>query len=318
MFVEPQFQSMAMPDHPFLAVKARLVVLLFFALSIGLSLVVGILGALDLLPLQPDDPVIAPILYSVIFGSLCLSVLVGVRQPPIRLRSLIGQWPEDWHWVSFLLLVGGVLLFSLGAFQLSYLVLSLIAPNLVETTLQQSLVLAAEETAYPTLYRAVTIFSVVVVAPVTEEFIFRGLLLHRWGVKWGIRPAIVLTSIVFGVLHSNLVGLFVFGLVMALLYLSTRSLLVPMLAHSMNNAIASLIEFLTLQASTTLPTDTLAEFRANWWIGVFCLAVSTPWIWRYLTRAWPTPHTLLPYFANQNKVRPKPLVQTSVSHRDED
>jgi membrane protease YdiL (CAAX protease family) len=290
---------MATLEHPFLILKARLVIALFLAISIGLSLVVGIFGALDLLPLQSEDPIIAPMLYSLIFSSLCLAILVGTRRPSLRLGWLLGRWPRPLAWSRFLILMGGVFLFSLGVFQLSYLGLALVTPSLVEATLQQSLILATKDTAYPNLYTAVILFSVLVVAPVTEEFIFRGVLLHRWGVKWGIKPAIVLTSILFGVLHSNLVGLFMFGVIMAVLYLSTRSLLVPILAHSINNGIASLIEFFTLQASTTLPTDALAEFRANWWIGVLCLGLSTPCIWVYLTRAWPNRQTQLPYFANQ-------------------
>jgi membrane protease YdiL (CAAX protease family) len=292
---------MATPDHPFIAIKARLVVLVFFAMAIGLALVFGTLGALDVIPLQPEDPIVAPILYSLILGGVCLVVISRMKRPALQLGQIIGRWPQQLHWGSFGLLIFSVFLFSLGAFQLSYLALSLFAPALVEATLQQSLTLAADETAYPAFYSAITIGSVLVVAPVTEEFIFRGILLHRWGVKWGIRPALVLTSILFGVLHSNLVGLFVFGLVMALLYLSTRSLLVSIVAHSANNAIASLVEVMTLQAGTTFPVDILAEFRASWWLGTFCLVVSTPWIWRYLTYHWPDSQAQLPYFARQSQ-----------------
>jgi len=205
-------------------------------------------------------------------------------------------WPLAW--VQLLWLVVGVFLFSQGAFQVSYLGLSLVAPGWVEATLHQSLLLSPDQVTAPGLYNGLVLFSVVVVAPITEEFIFRGVLLHRWGVKWGIRPAIVMTSILFGMLHSNLVGLFVFGVVMALLYLSTRSLLVPMVAHALNNAIASSIDFLTAQPTANTLT-TLAEFRANWWLGLVCLLVSAPWVLRYVAYHWPDAQTPLPYFTNQ-------------------
>jgi uncharacterized protein len=180
----------------------------------------------------------------------------------------------------------------------SYLALALVAPAWVESTLQQSLLMSAEQTTDPGLYNALMLFSVLVVAPIAEEFIFRGVLLHRWAVKWGIRPAIVLTSGLFGVLHSNLVGLFMFGVVMSLLYLSTRSLVVPIVAHALNNAIASGVDQLATQPATQV-IDTLAEFRASWWLGVICLLVSAPWVLRYVTYHWPDRDTLLPYFANQ-------------------
>ena len=286
-------------DNPFLALKARRVGLLFVAISLSLGLVFGTLGALERLPLQGDDPILAPSLYSLIFVGLSAGILRSTRRSPLRLPLLLGQWPQHLAWVQLLGLVSGLFLFSLGAFQVSYLGLALVAPDLVETTLQQSLILSADQAANPGLYNLLVLFSVLVVAPVTEEFIFRGVLLHRWGVKWGIGPAIVLTSVLFGVLHSNLVGLFVFGVVMSLLYLSTRSLVVPMVAHALNNAIASAVDFLSTQSAANT-IDTLAEFRASWWVGPLCLLVSAPWVLRYVAYHWPNDETQLPYFANQD------------------
>jgi membrane protease YdiL (CAAX protease family) len=289
---------MATSENPFLALKARLVLLIFLAISLTMALVFSILGALELMPLQGGDPILAPILYSLVFSGLCLSIVAAARRSPIHLAALFGPWPRQLAWVQLLWLVVGVFLFSQGAFQVSYLGLSLVAPGWVEATLHQSLLLSPDQVTAPGLYNGLVLFSVVVVAPITEEFIFRGVLLHRWGVKWGIRPAIVMTSILFGMLHSNLVGLFVFGVVMALLYLSTRSLLVPMVAHALNNAIASGIDFLTAQPTANTLT-TLAEFRANWWLGLVCLLVSAPWVLRYVAYHWPDAQTPLPYFTNQ-------------------
>lgn len=295
---------MARCENPFLALKARLVVAAFFTISMGLALAFGTLGALELLPLQGDDPILAPILYSLIFVGLCVSILLAARRSPLRLALLLGPVPKRLAWVQLLWLVVGLFLFSLGAFQVSYLGLSLVAPGLVEATLRQSLLLSADDVAAPGLYNSLMLFSVLVVAPITEEFIFRGVLLHRWGVKWGVRPAIVLTSVLFGMLHSNLIGLFVFGVVMSLLYLSTRSLLVPMAAHAINNAIAAGIDFLAAQPTATT-IDTLVEFRASWWLGVLCLLVSAPWVLRYVVYHWPARRAPLPYFINQG-CRPQP------------
>lgn len=285
--------------HPFVDLKARLVVLVFFVIALGLGLGIVILGSLGLLPLQAADPIWGPILYILIFCSLSGSIVLVSRRPRINLGDLIGPWPRQLAWLQLAWLVMGLFFFSLGAFQVSYLVLSVIAPQLVESTLQQSLLLSVDKTAAPNLYNGLMLFSVIVVAPITEEFIFRGVLLHRWGVKWGTRPAILLTSVLFGILHSNLVGLFVFGVVMALLYLSTRSLVVPIVAHAMNNAIASGIEFLTPAAANSAATNSLAEFRGSWWLGVLCLVLSAPWVLRYIFYHWPDARTQLPYFANQ-------------------
>jgi membrane protease YdiL (CAAX protease family) len=290
---------MAAVDNPFLTLKARWIGLLFGAIALTLTVVLGVLGGLELLPLRGDDPMLAPLLYSLVFVGLCAAILAMAQRSSLRLRSLVGRWPRRLAWVQLLWLVGGVFLFSLGAFQVSYLGLSVVAPATVESMLQQSLVLSADRAAAPGPHTLLTLISVLVVAPVTEEFLFRGVLLHRWGVKWGVRPAIVLTSALFGVLHSNLVGLFVFGVVMSLLYLSTRSLLVPIAAHAMNNAIASTIEMLSAQPPSPA-SSTVTQLQTNWWLGALCLLVSAPWVLRYVAYHWPAQDATLPYFANQN------------------
>ena len=70
---------------------------------------------------------------------------------------------------------------------------------------------------------------VVGVAPVVEEFVFRGLLLTRWSHKWGISRGILASSLLFGLAHGNLLGMVFFAIVMSILYIETRSLVVPML-----------------------------------------------------------------------------------------
>lgn len=79
----------------------------------------------------------------------------------------------------------------------------------------------------------------VVVAPVTEEFIFRG---YFYGVLrryLGIVPALLLVSALFAAIHLSvpvLLPLFVLAVCLTLAYEATGSLLVPMLMHALFNA----------------------------------------------------------------------------------
>lgn len=288
-------------DNPFTTLKARWVLVGFFVISVGLGLGLILLGSLSLFPIAVGDPILAPVLYILVFTSLCGLIVTQRRFPALNLRDLIGPLPWQLAWLQLLWLVVGLFLFSVGAFQVSYLGLSWVAPRLVEATLQQSRLLLADQAANPLLYKSLMLFSVVVVAPITEEFIFRGILFHRWSLKWGVRTAMVMTSVLFGLLHSNLIGLFVFGLVMSLLYLTTRSLIVPMAAHALNNALASGLDYAFTRAGSATPIHTLAEFQANWWLGIVCLLVSAPWVLRYVVYHWPVPATPLPYFVNQRQ-----------------
>ena len=103
----------------------------------------------------------------------------------------------------------------------------------------------------------------ILLAPVTEELLCRGYLLHRWGLKWSTRRAVLLTSVVFGVLHLELeqvVSGFVHGLAFSLMYLETRSLLVPVAVHAANNALASLASLLPIGSICSV-----AALRSWWW-----------------------------------------------------
>jgi membrane protease YdiL (CAAX protease family) len=85
---------------------------------------------------------------------------------------------------------------------------------------------------------------VCVVAPIAEEFFFRGFFfpaLKGAAGRWG---AAVLTGLVFGAIHGGsapvgyLVPLAFFGFVLCLLYERTGSLLPCMALHSLNNSLA--------------------------------------------------------------------------------
>ena len=37
----------------------------------------------------------------------------------------------------------------------------------------------------------------IIVAPLIEEFLFRGLMLHKWSIKWNIKKAILFSELEF-------------------------------------------------------------------------------------------------------------------------
>jgi hypothetical protein len=87
-------------------------------------------------------------------------------------------------------------------------------------------------------------FLVCVVAPIGEEFFFRGYFftaLRSWKGMW---PAALITGLVFGVIHAGssdpafLLPLGFFGLALCLLYVRTGSLYPCIAAHAVNNSIA--------------------------------------------------------------------------------
>ncbi len=83
-----------------------------------------------------------------------------------------------------------------------------------------------------------TFILLVVVAPLTEEPIFRGVLLHGFTRNYGTKWAVFGTAILFGAIHLNpwqFLGAFCLGLVFAWWTLETKSLLPALIGHALNN-----------------------------------------------------------------------------------
>ena len=165
-------------------------------------------------------------------------------------------------------------------------------PEYVQEILQVPFLLSEAETSSPGLYNGWLIF--VIVAPVVEELLFRGMIFSRWANKWGVKRAIIFSSLLFGVLHvEGTLGAFVFGVVMALLYLRTRTLLIPIACHMLNNAIAVALGIWGFGLGDS---SNLEDFRSMLWFAVIGLAVATPILFLYIYRAWGTLASGLPYF----------------------
>ena len=87
------------------------------------------------------------------------------------------------------------------------------------------------------------IVTVVVMAPLFEEVIFRGVLLESTRVRYGVVAAWLLSSAIFGIVQVHptvVVNAFVMGLVLAFIYLRTDSLWSAIILHAINNGIAYL------------------------------------------------------------------------------
>lgn len=93
-----------------------------------------------------------------------------------------------------------------------------------------------------------SLISVVILAPLVEEVVMRGML-FRWFEKTNIKPwaLIILSGLCFGIWHLNLIqGVFttVIGIVYALGFMMTKSLWVPLVMHFSNNAFAMAMGYL--------------------------------------------------------------------------
>ncbi|PGO34276.1 CPBP family intramembrane metalloprotease [Bacillus cereus] len=84
----------------------------------------------------------------------------------------------------------------------------------------------------------------VFIAPIVGEFVFRGFLLQRFAAKWGTSIAMVVVALLFACLHVDFLGAVVFSIVLSIVYIRTKSLLMPIAIHMLNNAFVLSASFL--------------------------------------------------------------------------
>ena len=85
-----------------------------------------------------------------------------------------------------------------------------------------------------------SILSLVVVAPLTEELLVRGLILRGFLSHYSTRKAILASAIFFGVLHLNpwqFIGATALGILFAWWFIETRSMLPCFFGHALANAV---------------------------------------------------------------------------------
>ena len=124
-----------------------------------------------------------------------------------------------------------------------------------------------------------SIASLVVVAPLTEELLVRGLILRGFLSHYSTRKAILASAIFFAVLHLNpwqFIGATTLGVLFAWWFIETRSMLPCFFGHALTNA-------LPLAATTLLPFDIpgytsdfgTIEFQPLWFdfVGVILVAI---------------------------------------------
>jgi membrane protease YdiL (CAAX protease family) len=90
---------------------------------------------------------------------------------------------------------------------------------------------------------ALAVLSLVVIAPIVEELVFRGLLFGALAGRLGVLASAIVTALLFGAAHGDLVlfpTLAAMGFVTALAYAGTGNLWVAIALHALNNALGAI------------------------------------------------------------------------------
>ncbi|WP_391122474.1 CPBP family intramembrane glutamic endopeptidase [Psychrobacillus sp. L3] len=134
------------------------------------------------------------------------------------------------------------------------------------------------------------LITLVFIGPVCEEIIFRGYLLGRLNAKFGIKKGIILSSIIFGVLHlENAFGITIFAIILSVLYIKTRSLIVPIIVHMSFNTIVAVrdIYFILVFGNQSVQsTETPLPLIPTFILSLILIIIGLLWIIPFLKNNW--------------------------------
>jgi uncharacterized protein len=269
--------------------KVRYLLLVLILMHIGVAILLIPTG------ITVKDKLYTPISYIGAFVSTCIWIWYRCKQVKIDLRQIIGKSDRPVRWMEAIGLVFATQLFSISSILFCLGLLSYAFPSFTEQLLvlfKNSSDKLATSNSDPLLYRILMFLVLVVFAPLTEELIFRGMILNRWAQKWNLPISIIATSILFGCLHINPIGIAMFAVIQSLLYLKTKTLWVPIATHAFNNFIVFCVSLLPTAQSTT-PTAkqvglSIEYFHSSLWISLALMMLSLLALGRFIHRNFPS------------------------------
>lgn len=131
-----------------------------------------------------------------------------------------------------------------GHFDARYVLAGLIYLFIISVVLEPiQTFIGADTDKYLTIYKSGEIWQnvllTIIIAPIVEEIFFRGMILRGLLNRYSDRISIILSALVFGVVHMSLVQLlpgFIMGLMLGYVYIRTkRSLSTVITIHFLNN-----------------------------------------------------------------------------------
>ncbi|MDB5167438.1 MAG: rane protein of unknown function [Candidatus Saccharibacteria bacterium] len=207
---------------------------------------IGVLWVLKQLhvPLGSINQNVMTTILSVFVYLVAIALTIGL--PWLVMKQRVSRDELGIHrlpfWKDILMAPAGLVLYLILSFLLM-LILGVFIPGLNATQTQNTGFTGF--TGLGQQYELILAFiTLVVIAPIAEELLFRGYLFSKLRKYVPVWAAILATSVLFGLIHgiggtwSLVIDTFALSVVLCLLRLSTKSLWASMLLHMIKNAIA--------------------------------------------------------------------------------
>lgn len=187
-----------------------------------------------------------------------------------------------------ILLVFPLILFSISVVWVTILLFNIVSAEFAQSYLDfmNSIDMLATTADTPYIDYLFILVAVAVLPPLLEELVFRGAMIERFGRKFGFKTGVILSSILFGVMHIDVIGAIIFGVTLSLIYLKTSSLFIPVVIHAINNGLVVIFIFIDDKLFHLNPWETTESYVEFGWVGVILFIISSGWLALYFRQNW--------------------------------
>ncbi len=254
-----------------------------------------------------DNEILFLILYFLGVNLICIINIYKLKKNQIEIKDIFGNISlQKVPWMLVLILLFASECLFTGSSQIVIFISHIIAPGFAQSTLKNlsdHYYLHTENIVITILYLFAYFSSVIIIAPIAEEFIFRGIIFHRLATKWNVLSGIILSSFLFGLMHGDILILskIGFAIVATIAYLISKKLIVPILLHVIHNSLLFLYE-IAPNLSLLKDIGVWDEITGKYFIfGLINIIISSVILYLCWTKA-DSPQKL-PYFYNSESIR---------------
>ncbi|QWG36305.1 CPBP family intramembrane metalloprotease [Bacillus mycoides] len=254
---------------------------IFFS-ALGGILLYNILFVFDVIPSISHKTKSEIMIFSLVYLFPLTWIIYMFERNKLSIKSFFNK-PKSFKYTAVFQYIFIPAIFGIGCLLLVLMIISYFNPSIF-MNLSPSVNQSDEKDI---IFRFI---SVVIFAPIVEEIVFRGFLLHRLAYKFGLPTAIVLSSLIFGILHiQNIFGAIIIGFVYCIIYVQTESLIAPILIHFIWNLLTGIKDIVMyISEDANVNTDALQSIQSmeNLVYSTVCVLIGGIWFIMFLKKNW--------------------------------
>ena len=243
IYVKKDERNIMSKTKEFLKIIGSLVLLIILTALVGVFL-----GLAGFDPNTSGSGIIAVLLSQLVFG-VCTYLIIKKKDLDIKDRGIL---KDSWKMIIIGLGTAGF-----GNILLSQVVMALGEDNALVKNSYDMLNTAFGTTN--TFETVIQILVLVIVAPIVEEYLFRGYVFAECKKMFSLPASLILNGLLFGLFHMNLlqgINTFFLAIVLSLIYYHRANIKDNIIVHMTNNAVAVLPAFFP-QALTVISAITI-------------------------------------------------------------